>query len=157
MESIRTPGKPARIEMAAALLLYAATVVGSIAFTAHRPATELSRLGAGGVTALGTVAMALLLQRRTPYPRWSFLGSALVLAFSALAGTWLAGNQADLKDGAGSVLWMHPWFPMMMAWTSGPRSGVCAPSSPWAGSLLLGTAVVLGVITWGAVALGNLL
>jgi hypothetical protein len=103
----------------------------------HSPAMASAQLSAA-VTAAGTLAMGLLLVRRTPYPRWGFLGAAGVLAAAALLGPWIMRDPAAWAAHARPMLWMYPWVPMSLAWVSpgaapGASKAWCSPQAPAAG------------------------
>jgi hypothetical protein len=137
MEHALTTGKPTRREVGLALLLYAAITAASLVLGAQRPATPATQFLSCAVIAAGTLAMAWLLRKRTPYPRGAFLVAAGVLAAAALASPWIAGGPEAWSAGGRSLLWMHPWYFMVLAWTPpSRRAGVCATDSPWAGRLV---------------------
>lgn len=158
MHPTTTIPRPRGREMATALLLYFVTVAASVWLGAPRPITFGSTLASSAATAVGTLAMAFYLLRWTPYPRWGFLGAAAVLAASALIAPLVTSDPATWAKDARPMLWMHPWFLMVMTWTSPTtkRQG-CAPDAPWAGWLLIGTAAVLALIASGAAALSRLM
>jgi len=150
--------KPRARHLVVALLLYLATTVASVWLGAARPVTVGVAFASAAATALGTLAMALYLVRWTPYPRWGFLGAATVLAVSALLGPLVVPNPRAWSEGVRSMLWMHPWFLMVMGGVP-PMSarGWCSPAAPWAGALLIGVAVALALISWSAATLARLM
>ncbi len=127
------------------------TVVLSTALGAQQPPTHTTVLGSAGMTALGTLALALILVRWTPYPRWGYFGAAAVLVGGALFSTVLIGDLVVWTKQVRAMLWMHPWFFLVMTLFA-PRGGArgCAPTAPWAGWLLIGTATLLVAISSGA-------
>jgi len=155
--STATLGPRAR-HIGTALLLYAATIAASVWLGAARPITFGAALASAAAVALGTLAMAFYLVRWTPFPRWGFLGAAAVLASSALLGPLVTPSPGAWSEGVRTMLWMHPWFIMVMGGIppTGAR-GWCSPAAPWAGWLLIGVAVVLTLISWGAAAIARLM
>jgi hypothetical protein len=150
--------KPRARHIGIALLLYAATVVASASLGHSRPITFGDAFASAAVTALGTLAMGFYLVRWTPFPRWAFLGAAAVLAVSALLGPLVAPDPAAWSDGVRTMLWMNPWYLMVMGGIPPtPARGWCSPAAPWAGGLLIGVTVVLTLISWGAAALSRLM
>ena len=134
-----------------ALLLYAVTTAVSLWLGAQRPITFGSTLVSAAVIAAGTVAMALYLVRWTPYPRWAFLGAAAAMVVGALAGPLVAPGPAAWAEDIRPMLWMNPWFLMVMAWESpASKRHWCSPSAPWAGGLLIGSAALLTLASWAA-------
>jgi hypothetical protein len=150
--------KPRARHIGTALLIYAATVAASAWLGHTRPITFEAAFASAAATALGTLAMAFYLVRWTAFPRWGFLGAAVVLAASALLGPLVAPTPAAWSDGVRSMLWMSPWYLMVMGGIPPmPARGWCSPAAPWAGGLLIGVAVVLTLISWGAAALSRLM
>jgi len=144
--------------MGTALLIYLVTVAASTWLGAPRPITSSSALASSAAIAAGTLAMAFYLVRSTPYPRWGFLGAAAVLAGTALIGPLVAPDPAAWAAEQRPMHWMYPWFSMVMALTPPTtRRHWCAPGAPRAGWLLIGTAVLLALIAWGAAALSRLI
>ena len=155
--STATFGPRAR-HIVTALLLYAATVAASTWLVHERPLTSGAAFASAAAVALGTLAMAFYLVRWTPFPRWGFLGAAAVLAASALLGPLVTPTPVAWSDGVRTMLWMHPWFLMVMGGIPPMRArGWCSPAAPWAGGLLIGVAVVLTLISWGAATLARLM
>lgn len=151
MHPTTTIPRPRGRQTGGALLIMLATTAASAWLAAQRPVTPGAALAASAATAAGTMAMGLYLARWTPYPRWGFLGAAAVLAMAALAGPMVARDAAAWAEGARPLLWMHPWYLMIIGLTPPTsRRGVCSPEAPWAGWLLVGSATVLAAITWGA-------
>jgi len=148
--------RPRARHMGIALLIYAATVVASAWFGHARPITFGAAFASAAATALGTLAMAFHMVRWTPFPRWGFLGAAAVLASSALIGPLVTPTPAAWADGVSVMLWMYPWFPMVMGGIPSARArGWCSPAAPWAGGMLIGVAVMLSLISWGAEAISR--
>ena len=150
MHPTTTLPRPATREVGVALALYATTVAASMWLGAQRPASFGTMLASSAATAAGTLAMAFYLVRWTPYPRRAFLVAAAVMAAGALAGPFAFPDPGAWTAGVRPMLWMHPWFFIVMAWVPPAAKGRwCAPGSPWAGGLLIGTAVFLTVLSWG--------
>jgi hypothetical protein len=101
------------------------------------------------VLAAGTLAMGLLLAGLSPYPRWAFLSATGVLSLAALLGPIAVGDPEAWRASASPMLWMHPWWPMVMAWVPARgRRGVCATDAPGAGWLLIGGAVLVALLSY---------
>jgi hypothetical protein len=142
-------------QMGAALLIYAATTAASVWLGAQKPPTLASTLASSAATAAGTLAMAFYLVRWTRYPRWGFLGSAAILAASALVSPLVARDPAGWMEDVRPMLWLNPWFLMVVGLTpSSSKRSACAPEAPWSGWLLVGAAALLTPIVWSAVTFG---
>lgn len=136
-------------EMIWTMGLFAAVVVLSTVLLHRRAPTSGSVLASAVVSAVGTLLMAGLMVRRTRYPRWAFVGAATVLAASALLSTRAFPDPYMWVDSVRPGLWLHPWFLLVIGWTPAPEHGVCAPSSPFAGWLLIGTGLVIAALSVG--------
>lgn len=141
--------RPTRYDMIAALALYLGITALSLWLGA--PATAEAALGSAAVTAAGTLAMGWLAARRTAYPRWGMMGAAAALAVGALLGPFIVADPVDWATHVRPMLWTHPWVPMMLAWTPPKsRQGICSPTAPWAGWMLIGGGVLMALLTYGA-------
>jgi hypothetical protein len=150
MHATTTIPRPRGREMGTALLIYAVTVGASMWIGAQKPATFGSALASSATVAAGTLTMAIYVMRWARYSRRAFLGAAALMAGGALAGPLVIPDPAAWTESMRTMLWMNPWYFMVMAWsraTSKPRW--CAPGTPWAGALLVGTAAFLTLLSWG--------
>ena len=131
----------------AALLLQMATTVLAL-WVGARGGSPMIQAAA---IAAGTLAMGLLLVRQAAYPRWAFLGAAGILALSALLSPIASGDPAAWRVNVTPMLWMYPWWPMVMGWVPA-RSGSawCSPTAPGAGWMLIGAALLFAVISLGS-------
>ncbi len=158
MPNTTTLKHPTRRDIGLTLLLYAAIMAASLGLAALRPASTASVLGSAAAAAGGTLAMALYLARWTPYPRWGFLGAAGVMAAGILGSTLLVPDAAAWTSEVKPMLWMHPWFFMVMAWIPpGARSGWCAAEAPWSGWLLVGAGALLSALLWTTLLLARVM
>jgi hypothetical protein len=155
MHTTSTIPRPRARQVAGALVIMLATTAVATWLDRSPSVTLGGAFASSSATAAGTLAMALYLVRWSPYPRWGFLGAAAVLAATALAGPLVVRGPAAWAADVRPLLWMHPWYIMLMGLTPpSPRRGACAPDTPWAGWLLIGTAALLAFIAWGVAALG---
>jgi len=144
--------RPHGRHLAGALLLYAAVTAASVWLGALKPATLGSTLASAAVTAAGTMAMAFYYLRWTGYPRWGFLGAAAILAASAIVSPLVVRDPAAWVADVRPMLWLNPWFLMIVGLTPPSKRAVCAPGLPWSGWMLVGAAALFTVIAWAAVA-----
>jgi hypothetical protein len=158
MHSTSSIPRPGRRGVGGALLLYAVIVSVSLGLGALRPHTAATMFGSAAATAGGTLAMALYLVRWTPYPRWGFLGAALFLATGVMLTPLLQHDPTAWSENVRPMLWMHPWFFMVMAWVNpGGKPARCAPDAPHSGWLLIATAALFASILWGATFVARLM
>jgi hypothetical protein len=155
MDTLRPVSTTRYRDVGAATLFYLVIVALSTWAGARRPPEPGSAMLSAAVTAAGTLAMGLLLARRSPYPRWGFLGATGVLAAAALAGPLVLRDPAAWAADVRPMMWMYPWIPMTFG---GLRPGVvpgastswCSPRSPAAGGLMIAMAALFALITYGA-------
>jgi hypothetical protein len=120
-------------------------VLGLWAARADAPALQAA------VIAAGTLAMGLLLARRSAYHRWAYLGATGVLAVSALMSP-LVVSPERWRESFTPMLWMHTWWPMVMAWVPpGSRRTWCSPDAPASGWMLIGAALLFALLTYASV------
>jgi hypothetical protein len=154
MHPTTTIPRPRGHQIGGALVIMLVTTVLSAWLGAPRPATTATVLASAAASAAGTLAMALYLVRWSPYPRWGFLGAAIVLAAAALGGPLVVRDPAKWTEGVRPLLWMQPWFVMIFGLTPpATRPRLCAVDTPWAGRVLIGTATLLALIAWVAATL----
>ena len=143
--------RPGWRDIAGSLLLYATIVSVSMWLGALRPHTTATTFASAAVIAVGTFVMALYFLRWTPYPRWAFLGAAVFLGAGVMLSPLLQRDPQAWAQDVRPMLWMHPWFFMMMAQPNRrAKPAWCAAGAPYSGWLLIGTAAVLASILWGA-------
>lgn len=158
MHTTSSVPRPGWRDYGGALLLYAVIVSVSLGLGALRPHTAATVFGSAAAAAGGTLAMALYLVRWTPYPRWGFLGAAVILAFAVMLSPLVVRDPAAWSEDVRPMLWMHPWFFMVMAWVNpGGKPAWCAPEAPHSGWLVIATAALLGAILWGATFIARLM
>jgi len=137
------------------MLTFYLAVTAVAVWTGRRDTPEAARLSVATI-AFGTLAMGGLVARRTAYPRWGVWGASVVLAAGALLNPVMLADPIVWAEGARPMLWMYPWTIMVLATIpSRSKTGVCAPDRPWSGWLLIGSAAVLTLITYGSVVLGR--
>ncbi len=108
--------------------------------------TYAGNLGAASVVAAGTIALALMTRRYSGFSRWATFASATILAVSAI-GTAAFWQNAPIWDHAmKDSLWMHPWLYLNFAGAGGHLHGACSTTTKAAGWLLIGGAILVGVL-----------
>jgi hypothetical protein len=158
MHATSSVPRPGWRDVAGALLLCVVIVSISLGLGALRPHTAATMFGSAAAAAGGTLAMVLYLVRWTPYPRWGFLGAAVLLAFAVMLSPLVMRDPAPWSEEVRRMLWMYPCFFMVMAWVNpGGKPAWCAPEAPRSGWLLIATAALLTVILWGATFIARLM
>jgi len=93
----------------------------------------------------GTLAMAVLTARVTPYPRWAWFASAGVIVLTLVVAAVLMPSRVQVREWS-STGWMMPWWFLVSASSPARATGVCATR----GSLLVGVSAVFSGILLGA-------
>lgn len=111
---------------------------------------------AAGLMVSGLVAIAVLNLKHTPYPRWAYLGMVAIMVATTLFPMVSAGSPESWAKQMRESLWIFPSYLLLLSYMPPSKRRVCAPNSPYVGWLMVGTAVVLGVILQLATHFGNL-
>jgi hypothetical protein len=125
-------------------------VLGMAVLGRIEPMTLATAYAIAGVGAVGTMAMAWLMQRRSDYPRWAWWATGGVMAAALLISVSVTGDPAVWAEQVRSSAWMLPWSLWIMGLSRTRARGICAPAHPRAGWILLGTGMLLSVILLGA-------
>ncbi|HYM81357.1 MAG TPA: hypothetical protein VEY91_08085 [Candidatus Limnocylindria bacterium] len=136
-------------------ILMATVIVGMM--TARGPSPSLGAIRASAmVSGLGTLLMATVVSRVSPYPRWSLYGAAGILALSLLVSTVTTPDPAAWVRDTRQMAWMFPWFVMLFGFVGrATGKGWCAPAHPKAGWIMLVTAALLGGVASVSARLGS--
>jgi len=148
MHTNPTLARPARRDVGTALGIYFVTIVLST-WAAQKPVTTGGALLSSAVVAAGTLAIGLLLARRSAYPRRFFLGATAILSVAALVGPLLIPDPAAWRVDGRPLIWMHPWLLMVLGWLPpGSARSWCAPAAKFSGWILIGTATILALLSY---------
>jgi hypothetical protein len=144
MEEARRFEKPGVARIAAAAGLMLASQIAAVWLGRHRPA-ETAVVESAAAVALGMAGIAALLVRHQPYPRWSYIAMAGILATAILTLPATSGSPEVWSEVHG-ILWMYPWYLILLGTLPVSKRGICATDHPRVGWLMIGTAILLGVI-----------
>ena len=110
--------------------------------------TEGTVLAAAWISAIGTVAMALLTARQTGYPRWAYVTTTAILGVAILLSTLTARSPVEWVNDVRPLVWMYPWTILTMGQVlPAPKAGACAAHQRWAPWMWIATGVLLGAMT----------
>lgn len=132
-------------------LLILASVGAALVIASRGPASRASIALAAAASAVGTIAVAHYLARRTALPRWAFMGAAFAMAAGAMATALAFPSPSPWTREALPLLAMQPWFFLVMSWAM-PRPGAEAPAARR--SLLSAAALLLALIAASAATSG---
>jgi len=113
----------------------------------HRALGAAGALALASVYGFGTIGMAWLTMRATPFPMWSWIATSGVMALALELSAVLSGP-AQLKAWANTA-WMFPWLFLTVAITPPSRLGWCERHARASGWLLLGLGAVYTLILLG--------
>lgn len=136
--------------IAIALLIYAVCVGASMLPTRSVP-TRAACLASAGIAGLGSLAMALVLNRPSSEFRRASLIAAALLAVLMLLTPFVATSPTAWRDHVRPLLWLVPWFPLATAapgraGAQADCAGACSPAQANRAWLLVLPALILGGI-----------
>jgi hypothetical protein len=143
--------------MALALAIFAATVLLPLLIIHRGAANAAAALGVAAITAAGTLAVALVMLPYSGVPRRAFLGAAAILAACVLASPLTAASPSAWTAEVRPVLWLMPWLFLGPLATRKAGADACSAAHPRAEGILLGVALLFGVLILSAGAIGDAL
>jgi hypothetical protein len=132
-------------------LLAASTLAAAMIGRTLGSSTREGALGAAVALAIGTLAIAWWVARRTRYPRWSVYGAGAVLASGTLLSALGASDPGAWSESNKLLGWILQYSLLTLGMVpSRATSGVCAATHPRAGWILMVGSVLLTVLWWFA-------
>ena len=113
----------ARVLVATTVMVVALFV--SATLTRHHVPSPAEVWAAAGLTAAGTLLVATLFVRETPFPRGAYLGSAFLLAAAVLLTAAYPDPSRWARE-TRDVAWLFPWFFVSIHAGVGRRTGACS-------------------------------
>ena len=120
-----------------------------LAAVVRKSAGADAALAVACIYSFGTLSMAWLTARSTPYPRWSWYSAAGILVLAIIAAGVLFPSPSQVKT-VTSTAWMMPWLFLVFGFTPAAAVGACSPGSAASGRMLIGVSLVYALILLGA-------